>query len=823
MAYELRCVSKAFTRFVFTGALMGAVAANGLAGEPPTPAPAPLQRPSVAGPHDADPGLRGQAFRNVFGKYVDEAYKSSVLRELARKQALYPDQAAGANAPRGMPVWQSIGPRTAKYQFNGVSIDGVDSGRIRTILSDPRNPDKVYVLTSGGGLWKTNNFSNPQPRWVPLTDALVSTSGGAAALGRDSDTIYVGIGDPFDVLTTVAGVMVKSTDGGRTWGAFVNLPGATSVRDVQVDTSGKVDVVFVATDAGLFLSNDAGASFTLASAGQADGRTSAYSIVRSSAGWLVSAVEPGFDAFSGGTGSIYVSSDRGATWSAVPGSSSLAGTGRTTLAVANPGENVTYAIASDPTGFAQADVFRSNDGGLHWAPLGLSAQAPANPNCFQTDMNVLGDQAWYNQMIAVSPADASRNTVYIGGNLSVAKTVNAGSSWSLVSSWLPTGCDYVTPALPYVHADNHGAHIDFEQGRERIIFGTDGGIFVSYDAGRSFDSAKNTGIVSLLTQTIIGTPKREDSAITGLQDNGTRARRGGSKVWNQVFGGDGEGVGWSQANNAVTLATAQYETIARYPSGLPASTGNPLNWQDGTGGINFNDPDCFPFYTPIGTPSAKVDPTGLVFYNVTGSRLYKTTDGAQNWQQVVQFGSAAAPICYIRTRWHAIGLHPRDPALIALTGAGGRVIVSTNSGSGWTITRLTGSVPGWTGFNSAPAWTTNGLLYVASESPIPGATRMAVSADRGATWTRADNGLPDLAVSDIAADPRDRSGRTVYAATWIGVYVTRDGGASWKLFGAGLPNVSVTGLYLSPDEDFLRIATYGRGVWEIDLEQPRER
>jgi hypothetical protein len=56
----------------------------------------------------------------------------------------------------------------------------------------------------------------------------------------------------------------------------------------------------------------------------------------------------------------------------------------------------------------------------------------------------------------------------------------------------------------------------------------------------------------------------------------------------------------------------------------------------------------------------------------------------------------------------------------------------------------------------------------------------------------------------------------VYAGTDLGVYVTHDGGANWALFGAGLPVVRVQGLYLSPTDDFLRVATYGRGVWEID-------
>ena len=100
---------------------------------------------------------------------------------------------------------------------------------------------------------------------------------------------------------------------------------------------------------------------------------------------------------------------------------------------------------------------------------------------------------------------------------------------------------------------------------------------------------------------------------------------------------------------------------------------------------------------------------------------------------------------------------------------------------------------------------------MASESPVPGATRFALSGDNGATWAApVNNGLPNAPVSHIVVDPRDSTGKTVHAGTWIGVYRTRNGGAAWSLLGAGLPNVSGTTLYLSPDEDFLRVATYGR-------------
>jgi photosystem II stability/assembly factor-like uncharacterized protein len=259
--------------------------------------------------------------------------------------------------------------------------------------------------------------------------------------------------------------------------------------------------------------------------------------------------------------------------------------------------------------------------------------------------------------------------------------------------------------------------------------------------------------------------------------------------------------------------------FARQP-GLPANTGDPNNWLDGTNGLNFNDPDCFPFFTPLTTPNARLDRTGQVFYTSTGSRLYRTSDGAASWQEVVQFGSRSAPACIIRQVWHATALHPSNPKILSMTGSSGRPLISQDGGASWSGTgvSLINIVPGYQGFNSSSAWTSNNVVYFSSEARSPGAVHVVKSADMGATWSRADGGLPDVAVSELAVDTRDRSGRTLYAATDIGVYKTRDGGNNWTLFGAGLPNVSVRSLYLSPEGEFIRIATYGRGIWEADLE-----
>ena len=56
---------------------------------------------------------------------------------------------------------------------------------------------------------------------------------------------------------------------------------------------------------------------------------------------------------------------------------------------------------------------------------------------------------------------------------------------------------------------------------------------------------------------------------------------------------------------------------------------------------------------------------------------------------------------------------------------------------------------------------------------------------------------------------------TIYAGTELGVYITTDDGATWNRMGDNLPMVSVRDLYVAKNQELLRAATYGRGMWEI--------
>ena len=763
-----------------------------------------------------DPRARWEAQRRESGVQTEEL-QANILRERrARAEAARNGGADGPASPSMMsppaPVWLPIGPTGADYEQNGVTYFERDSGRARKILPHPSDPDTVYFLSSGGGLWRTNDFTAHPPTWTPLQDALGTTSGGSVAFGRTPNVLYLGTGDFFD-LVNVGGSIAKSIDGGTTWGTEVDLGDVLSIRDIGVDTSAPDDIVLVATDFGFYRSTDGGVTFHLTASGpgQPFQGKSMWSLVRTSAGWLASAQPCGAGFLGvqcGQAGTISLSTDHGATWAPVPNAGRVySGAGRTTLAVGAPGDAIVYAFAEVTATTAQKDLFRSTDGGRNWTALGVnSTKVPTNPDADNPNMNLMHNQAYYNQLVLVDPRDAARNTVYLGGNLSTAKTTDGGATWTLLSNWVGRG------VTQYVHADGHAAAFIGATGTTpaTIVFGTDGGLFASVDDGATWSSEKNNGLQTFLFYSIAGTPGFPSAVFGGAQDNGTRVRKDSTTIYNQTLGGDGLGTGWGQTNGYAAMASVQGNQTRRSFNGIPEIT---ATWEPAMPPILA--PDTPVFSTPVETPTPAADPTGKVFFTGSALSVFKTADAGVTWTTVGKVGSTIPSGVSLRGQVHGVGVSPADLQHIGAVGASGQVVLTANGGVTWTVRDVGASFA--TGFLNASAltWADNSTIYVTSVAPTAGQVRVARSTDGGATWARADGGLPDVPTTRVVLDPRDATHDTLFAATHVGIFRTTDGGASWSQYGVGLPSVVVSDLYMPPSGSYLRAATYGRGFWEL--------
>jgi photosystem II stability/assembly factor-like uncharacterized protein len=740
-----------------------------------------------------------------FGATMPADFSQRMIQEWSRQRSTYPQLAPGATPPAGVAQWQSIGPTRAVKTQNYYSLQVTDSGRLRNIMPHPSDPNTVYVLSSSGGIWKTGNFESPYPTWTPITDKVITTSGGSAALGRDPNTLYYGTGDPFDGTPLVGGKMLKTTDGGNTWSNFISLGNSGLVADIKVDTSGSKDVVLVATDTGVYRSADGGNNYT-----QVLSSNMAWSLARTSKGWLATTAASHY--YSPAT--VYFSAD-GISWQPIAsgtGSNLTNGAGRITLAVAAPGDSVVYAFAatSCDTTCSQKDLYRSTDGGMTWTALGLNNKAPVNPNEENPTMNLMMGQGFYNHMITVDQTDPTRNTIYLGGELNTAKSTDGGQSWRLMTNWLAQW------GMPYAHADHHTAIVSTAGGKKRVMIGTDGGLFLSYDEGKTWTDQKNTGLVDHLIYSMATPGSDSTEVLVGLQDNGTRIRSGNTSVFNQSYGGDGFGVGYSQSKNNVSALGSYVYGYIYYSQKDPKTQ---KKWTDPV----FDDATCTYngvfacdayFVTPIATPSAAADPSGQVYFTNTASKIYRTDNAGASWYPIFKGADYAT---WVRGTTHSVAVSPVDLNHVAAVSPGGTILITADGGKTWArrSTLLPNNV--YAGFNSSIAYANNSVLYVSSENPGSQPVRVVKSTDGGVTWTAASSGLPNVPVDRLLAAPNDPSGNTVYAATWLGVYRTTNGGVNWTQIGAGLPTVEVSDLYMPADGSFLRAATYGRGVWDLQL------
>ncbi|MEI7704060.1 MAG: hypothetical protein WCK73_05640 [Deltaproteobacteria bacterium] len=495
----------------------------------------PGRKPAVRGGIEPVPRQAVEGFLNVATGEASR-WASSLPRPARALPPLRAGSAPVSAAPVAGESWVSLGPTDARFQWNSSYYLQVDSGRATRILVDPRDPNVVYVATTGGGVWKTFDFETaaPNPTWQPITETIGNLAVGAMGLDPSNpDTIYLATGDPYDTFGTF---VLKSVDGGGTWSAPIKLKASypasagglvaepLSSRDLKVDPKDP-NVVFVTTDVGLFRSADAGASFALVdlpNSGPVQLAEATWDIVYlgavgSRSRWILSGIcacDPGklppwakqsaqagkknpmdFSTCTYGTpGELWTSSDSGVTWAPIKQTN----VGLVRLAAGpttNPATTVVYALKSTLDGKATLGVFRSPNGGADWVgPVGTLVNPtipvkkdPVPPETKSTssndcpDMNLGHDQSWFDLSIAVDPANADQ--VIAGGSLCGVRTLNGtdwNPTWENVSHWLPFyGGDTAAGRLPYVHADYQATLVSRVGGRLRTFAGTDGGVFSS--------------------------------------------------------------------------------------------------------------------------------------------------------------------------------------------------------------------------------------------------------------------------------------------------------------------------------------------------------
>ncbi|HZX89320.1 MAG TPA: hypothetical protein VFE67_01660 [Rudaea sp.] len=758
--------------------------------------------------HHGEPG-----FTNQKPMYFPAEYQRFLNAAAQRERQRYAPLLPGGDAAKSMVNspqsalatgnWINIGPNNANFAQNGGTLNVTDSGRVNVVIVDPTDTDVIYLGFSGGGVWKsTDGGSN----WAPKTETLGSLSVGTLEMDpSNSNTLYLGLGDPFD--GTGIG-LVKSTDGGDTWSDVVYLGDSSIIADIEVARSNP-QIVLAATNTGLYRSTDGGASFAKVVVNPAQTVDPfVWTLAWGGGDTFVLGLEAAFANLGTGTttdGQIWRSTDNGVTWTKSTGVTDASGVGRLYIASAPSNRNVMYAEAANQNaGLSASDlanVFKSTDNGVTWTgtarSTGTKYKTYTNKNSESSAISgLLNGQGWYNELVLVDPVNP--DVAYFGGALLLAKTSDGGTSYSQVSNWLAQF------KLPYVHADFHGGTID---ANGKLYVGTDGGIFRSTNAGGAFTDVLNKGIASHLVYQVGSSTNNTNSAIVGLQDNGTRVRVGSTATFNQIIGGDGFGCDVNRADATKMLGSLYYDRIYK-------STNSGTSFSASCSGITeCNDSTNAPFHTMLSRWDG--DATGNTLFTFSNAKAYKSTNYATSWTALGTTGLPAVGSIFIR----GIGEAKSSVNTVGLVANSGRAFLTTNGGTSWTQIGSTASIPGnglsmsWIAFDPTNA----SIIYLASVAPSLTANHLWRSIDSGTTWTPIDSaasGFPfGIPVNALVVDPATPT--TLYAATHLGVYASVDSGSTWTRWGSGMPLVNVTDLYVANDDSLIRAATFGRSVWEL--------
>jgi len=171
---------------------------------------------------------------------------------------------SGAALEDGVAPWSPIGPANV-------------GGRTLSLALDPIDPDILYAGSASGGLWKSTTGGVGADAWDPVDTGLPVLGVATIAVDpTDGDVIYIGTGEAYsyggsnggEVIRTTRGSygvgILKTEDGGATWDhsldwTYQQSRGVWMIRIDPTDT----DIVYAATTEGVYKSIDAGASWTL--------------------------------------------------------------------------------------------------------------------------------------------------------------------------------------------------------------------------------------------------------------------------------------------------------------------------------------------------------------------------------------------------------------------------------------------------------------------------------------------------------------------------------------------------------------------------------
>ena len=654
-------------------------------------------------------------------------------------------------------TWSSVGPSSSAGGYSGV-------GRVNCITFHPTDNNTYWIGAPAGGLWKTTDNGSS---WTCLTDSNDVLGVSSIIIPSDyatSNTIYIGTGDRDAFDNRSIGVL-KSTDGGATWnttGLSSTLSQGVMVYKMIIDPTNN-NIIIAATNIGLLKTTNGGTTWNTQLTTQS---------------FIDLEYKPGsFSTLYGATkyGKIYVSTNSGSTWTVKHNNGS-----RIELAVSPANPNYVYALIANSSGGFYG-IYKSTNSGSSFTS---AYNSTGLMNWYSDGSGTNKGQGSYDISLAVSPTDI--NKVIMGGVITH-KSTDGGTSWSCSNCWTAYS-GYNKGSHPVVHADKHNL---VYRSNGDLFECNDGGIYLSSNNGLSWTD-KSNGLVNSQMYKLGVSQTVSTETITGLQDNGTKLYSNSS--WSDVKGGDG-----MECIIDYTDVNIQYGT---YVEGQISLTTN--HWASSTN-IEPSGAGDGAWVTPY-----ILDPVNHETIYAGYSNIFKSTNKGTSWTTISTMNS--------QQKIRSMAIAPSNNSTLYVADLT-HIWKTTNGGTAWT--NITGTLPAFSSH----------IAYIAVKNNDPNTVWVTLSgfnsngvyktSNGGTSWTNISTGLPSIPINSIVQDKTNFTDEVLYAGTQLGVYYKK-GADNWQEYNLGFPKVRIGELEIYYDDNNssnnkLRAATYGRGLWEVDL------
>ena len=676
----------------------------------------------------------------------------------------------------------------------------------------------IYAATRSGGLWKTTNSG--------ITWAAVSDSVGAAAVGAvaiapsNSNIIWMGTGDQANARSSYSGKGVfKSLDAGKTW----QLTGLTDSHHIAriVIHPRNPDVVYVAAIGHLFSRNEERGVFRTIDGGKTwkkvlyvnDGVGAIDLVInRKSPATVYAAMydkdrRPWQIVESGPESAIYRTDNSGDRWQRLGGGLPTGKIGRIGLDLYQRNPLVLYALIENQnakpgaqTGTANAisplaagiignELYRTDDGGKTWRKV--------------TDVNVAGGKAPYSfNQVRINPHN-DQTVIVTSDSMYISR--DGGKTWD-------------TNFFRGVFGDFRSMWWDAEDA-DRIMLGSDGGVNISYDGGRTADYFPNMGIGEAYA---IGVDMDDPyNVYAGFQDHdswkgpvNSPTGRITLEQWVTVGPGDGMYNVVDPTDSRWVYNTRELNQMGRMDQRTGVRTDIRPRRAAGQPALRYN------WIAPIA-----LSPHNAQILYAGAQVLFRSLNRGDTWEEIspdLTTNDAAkiglnVPYCTITS----IAESPLKAGVFWIGTDDGKVQLTQNHGGAWTDVTPALVAAG------APAdrWVSRvfasphdvGTAFVSKSGFRNDDFRPFLyrTTDAGKTWTSISSNLPNAPINVVVQDRRNR--HLLIAGTDLGVFVSLDGGGRWWQLKANLPTVAVHDLTIHPRENDLVLATYGRAIWAGDM------